>query len=61
MQALLGKCAAIIRKDPQGQKQLKDFMIHGKDETGIITLSDGKKFRISRSPLPKTEQKPVTA
>jgi hypothetical protein len=49
MKALLGNLAKIIKNDPDGKKQLKDY-ISNSSQDSVITLSDGKKYKISNSP-----------
>ncbi|NQZ33515.1 MAG: hypothetical protein HRU06_19770 [Oceanospirillaceae bacterium] len=53
MKALLGNLAKKIKHDPQGNEQLRLFISTSSKESELITLSDGKKYRISRTPLQK--------
>jgi hypothetical protein len=47
MKALMGDLAKIIRMDPKGREQLKTFL-SDKSQTTVITLSNGKKYSISK-------------
>lgn len=51
MKALLGHLAKKIKGDPQGSKQLKEFLSSSSNESEVITLSNGKKYRVSTTPL----------
>lgn len=53
MKALLGNLAKKIKRDPKGSEQLRLFISTSSKESELITLSDGKKYRISRAPLQK--------
>lgn len=51
MKALIGTLAKLIKGDPEGHKQLRKFIANGSTEFVVITLSNGKKYKIStRSP-----------
>lgn len=51
MKALMGKLVKTIKSDPQGNKELKNFIAQGSTSSSdTITLSDGKKYRISTTP-----------
>ena len=49
MKALLGNLAKIIKGDVKGNKQLKAFISDSSKESEIITLSNGKKYRVTTS------------
>ena len=51
MKALMGKLAKVIRADVKGNRALKAFVADGSTENTVITLSNGKRYRISSSPL----------
>lgn len=53
MKALLGPLAKKIKSDPKGKEELSGFIASGLKEQSI-TLSNGKKYRISTSPLSRT-------
>jgi len=53
MKALLGNLAKKIKSDPSGSEQLKAFISSGVKENEVITLSNGKKYRVSTSPKEK--------
>jgi hypothetical protein len=53
MKALLGKLAEKIKGDPSGNEQLKAFISSSSKESEVITLSNGKKYRVSTSPQEK--------
>ena len=53
MKALLGKLAEKIKGDPSGNKQLKAFISNSSKQSQVITLSNGKKYRVSTSPQDK--------
>jgi hypothetical protein len=52
MKALLGNLAKKIKGDPCGSEQLKAF-ISSSSEYEVITLSNGKKYRVSTTPKEK--------
>ncbi|MBB1300994.1 hypothetical protein H5183_06565 [Pseudoalteromonas sp. SR44-8] len=47
MKALLGNLAKIVKGDPSGNRQLREFISSSSKESTVITLSNGKKYRIS--------------
>jgi hypothetical protein len=53
MKALLGNLAKKIKGDVKGNKELKAFISSGSKESEVITLSNGKKYRVSTSPKEK--------
>jgi len=53
MKALLGSLAKKIKGDPSGNEQLKAFISSSSKESEVITLSNGKKYRVSTSPKDK--------
>jgi hypothetical protein len=53
MKALLGSLAKKIKDDPSGNKQLRAFISSSSKDSELITLSNGKKYRISTSPKDK--------
>lgn len=53
MKALLGKFAKVIKNDPAGNRQLREFIQSSTSEPQVIILSDGSKFRVSTSPINK--------
>lgn len=48
MKALMGKLAEAIRNDSKGRKDLREFIYSGGDEK-VITLDNGKKYKVSRN------------
>jgi hypothetical protein len=54
MKALLGNLAKKIKGDPSGSKQLRDFISSSSKKYEVITLSNGKKYRVSTSPKEKS-------
>lgn len=53
MKALLGSLAKKIKGDPLGSEQLRAFISSGSKDSEVITLSNGKKYRVSTSPKDK--------
>ena len=53
MKALLGSLAKKIKGDPLGSKQLRAFISSSSKDSEVITLSNGKKYRVSTSPKDK--------
>ncbi|MBQ4833546.1 hypothetical protein J8L70_09875 [Pseudoalteromonas sp. MMG010] len=53
MKALLGSLAKKIKGDPLGSKQLRSFISSSSKDSEVITLSNGKKYRVSTSPKEK--------
>jgi|TARA_R110001592_G_scaffold339091_1_gene626594 hypothetical protein len=53
MKALLGNLAKKIKGDPSGSEQLRAFISSSSKEYEVITLSNGKKYRVSTSPKEK--------
>jgi hypothetical protein len=49
VKALLGKLAKKIMNDPEGKKQLHEFISRSSRESGLIILSNGKKYKIYTS------------
>ncbi|MCK8123866.1 hypothetical protein MTF66_02570 [Pseudoalteromonas sp. 2CM39R] len=47
MKALLGSLAKIIKSDSSGNQQLRQFISSSSKESTVITLSNGKKYRVS--------------
>lgn len=58
MKALMGSIAKLVMKDSQGREQLGDFVANRHLKEKTITLSDGKKYTISRE---KKEGRKVAA
>lgn len=55
MKALLGDFAKKIKDDVRGNKELKEFLSDSTKESQVITLSNGKKYRVSTSPIEKKQ------
>ncbi|MEA3380450.1 hypothetical protein [Alteromonas sp.] len=55
MKALLGDLAKKIKDDVRGNKELREFLSDSTKESQVITLSDGKKYRVSTSPIEKKQ------
>ena len=53
MKALLGGLAKKIKNDSSGSEQLRGFISSSSNRSEIITLSNGKKYRVSTSPKEK--------
>ena len=46
MKALLGDLAKKIKDDVRGNKELREFLSDSTKESQVITLSDGRKYRV---------------
>nr|WP_283622484.1 hypothetical protein [Alteromonas macleodii] len=55
MKALLGDLAKKIKDDVRGNKELREFLSDSTKESQVITLSDGRKYRVSTSPIEKKQ------
>ena len=55
MKALLGNLAKKIKDDVRGNKELREFLSDSTKEYQVITLSNGKKYRVSTSPIEKKQ------
>lgn len=55
MKALLGELAKKIKSDVRGNKELRNFLSDSTKESQVITLSNGKKYRVSTSPIEKEQ------
>lgn len=55
MKALLGDLAKKIKDDVRGNKELREFLSDSTKESQVITLSNGKKYRVSTSPIEKKQ------
>ena len=53
MKALLGSLAKKIKGDPLGSEQLRAIISSSSKDSEVITLSNGKKYRVSTSPKEK--------
>lgn len=54
MKALMGSLAKKIKGDPDGYKALRKFVSGSSKDSDTITLSNGKKYKISTSPREST-------
>ena len=55
MKALLGDLAKKIKDDVRGNKEGREFLSDSTKESQVITLSDGRKYRVSTSPIEKKQ------
>lgn len=55
MKALLGNLAKKVKDDVRGNKELREFLSDSTKEYQVITLSNGKKYRVSTSPIEKKQ------
>ena len=55
MKALLGNLAKKIKDDARGNKELREFLSDSKNESQVITLSNGRRYRVSTSPIEKKQ------
>ena len=55
MKALLGDLAKKIKDDVRGNKELREFLSDSTKESQVISLSDGRKYRVSTSPIEKKQ------
>lgn len=55
MKALLGDLAKKIKDDVRGNKELREFLSDSTKESQVITLSDGRKYRVSTPPIEKKQ------